>query len=108
MELLPKIDLFLSHGGNNSINEALAAGKPIIVLPIGGEQGDNASRIKYLGVGRQVDTDHFTSDQLRALAEEVRGDPAFGERAAGISRAIAATQGAVTASRCVDPHRPHA
>lgn len=47
ISLLKKIDLFISHGGNNSINEALSSGKPIIVMPVGGEQADNANRIVY-------------------------------------------------------------
>ena len=72
-----------------------------MVLPIGGEQGDNARRIQYLGVGRQVDTENFTVEQLRAVVEEMRGDPTFPERAGEIRKAIAATQGPVTASRCV-------
>ncbi|CAN5458246.1 glycosyltransferase [soil metagenome] len=102
VELLARIDMFISHGGNNSINEALAAGKPIIVLPIGGEQADNASRIIYLGVGRKVDTQRFTAEDLRTVAEELRTNSSFAERAQEISRAIGATQGAVTASRCIE------
>lgn len=102
VELLPRVDLFLSHGGNNSINEALAAGKPILVLPIGGEQGDNASRVTYLGVGRRVDTECFSVEQLRELVEEIRTHETFRARAAEIKKAIEATQGPVTASRCID------
>lgn len=101
VELLPRIDLFLSHGGNNSINEALAAGRPIVVLPIGGEQGDNASRITYLGAGRRVDTARFTPAELRAVVEEIRTTSTFRHRAGEIAHAIAATQGPVTASHCI-------
>ena len=101
MELLSKVDLLISHGGNNSVNEALAAGRPLVVLPIGGEQGDNASRINYLGVGRQVDTQRFSAEQLRAAVEEIRASPSFRERAERIGQAIAASNGPSTASRCV-------
>ena len=109
VELLPRVDLFLSHGGNNSINEALAAGRPIVVLPIGGEQGDNASRIIYLGVGRRVDTKQFTPEQLRAVVDELRTDPGVRDKTAAISRAIAATQGpcdgvAMYSPRGLHPH----
>jgi MGT family glycosyltransferase len=102
VDLLPRIDLFLSHGGNNSINEALAAGKPIVVLPIGGEQGDNASRITNLGVGQKLDTNRFTEAEVLAAVESVRADSGFRNRAEAISRAIADTQGPVTASRCIE------
>jgi MGT family glycosyltransferase len=102
VELLPRIDLFISHGGNNSINEALAAGKPIIVLPIGGEQGDNAARIVYLGVGRRLDIHRFHEQQLRATVAEIRTQPTFRQRATEIRHAIGTTAGLLTASRCID------
>ncbi len=100
-ELLPQVDLFISHGGNNSINEALAAGKPIIVAPVGGEQGDNASRVTYLGVGRRLDIAHFDEAQLRDAVEEIRGNAAFQERAMRMMQAVKATEGVATASRCI-------
>lgn len=99
--LLPKIDLFISHGGNNSINEALSSGKPIIVMPIGGEQADNASRITYLGVGKRVDMSHFSEKQLLDTVEEICKTPKFRENALTIMNGLKSTQGVVTASRCI-------
>ncbi len=100
--VLPRVDLFISHGGNNSTNEALAAGKPLIVMPVAGEQADNASRVEYLGAGRRVDIAQFEPESLRALVEEIRVTPAFRERSLAIARAIAAAQGLPTASRCIE------
>lgn len=33
LELLPKVDLFITHGGMNSVNEALYFGVPLVVVP---------------------------------------------------------------------------
>jgi len=99
--LLPRIDLFISHGGNNSTNEALASGKPLIVLPVGGEQADNASRVVYLGVGQRLDIAQFTEAQLRAAVETIRTNVAFRERAEMIGKALAQTHGALTAAHCI-------
>jgi MGT family glycosyltransferase len=101
VELLPRVDLFISHGGNNSINEALAAGKPILVLPIGGEQGDNASRMVYLGVGDRLDLATFAPAQLRAAVDRLRQTPTYRDRAAQLQAAIAKTRGLETASHCI-------
>jgi len=101
ISLLNKIDLFISHGGNNSTNEALASGKPIIVMPIGGEQADNASRIVYLGVGKRIDIIKFNERQLLSIVEEIRQIPTFQERALTIMNSLRSTQGVVTASRCI-------
>lgn len=50
-EVLSYTDVFVTHGGKNSVNEALSIGVPMIVFPIGGEQQYNAKLIEYLGVG---------------------------------------------------------
>jgi MGT family glycosyltransferase len=101
ISLLNKIDLFISHGGNNSTNEAIASGKPIIVMPVGGEQSDNASRIVYLGVGKRIDIVKFNERQLLSIVEEIRQIPTFQERALTIMNSLRSTQGVVTASRCI-------
>jgi len=99
--LLNKIDLFISHGGNNSINEALASGKPIIVMPVGGEQADNASRIVYLGVGKRIDITRFSEKQLLGIVEEIRQTPTFQEQVLNIMNDLSSTRGVATASRCI-------
>lgn len=37
VEVLANVDAVISHGGNNTTNETLAAGKPLLVMPVGGE-----------------------------------------------------------------------
>ena len=49
--LLPRMTAVIGHGGNNSTNETLRAGKPLVVVPFGGEQIANARRVEALGVG---------------------------------------------------------
>ncbi len=100
--LLPRVDLFISHGGNNSVNEALAAGKPLVVMPVAGEQADNASRVEYLGVGRRIDIARFEPEELRSLVADIRDTLALRERSQAIASAIAATQSLQTASRCIE------
>lgn len=48
-------DLVICSGGFSAISEALALGKPLIVVPIPGhaEQNINALRVEQLGVGRR-------------------------------------------------------
>lgn len=46
---------FLTHGGQNSFNEALAYGTPLLVCPGFGDQPMNAAKAVRLGVGLKVD-----------------------------------------------------
>lgn len=101
LELLPKVDLVIGHGGNNSTNETLAAGKPLIVIPVGGEQADNASRVEFLGVGRRININQLDKDKIRQVIREIRTHPSFVARVAAVKQAICQTSGLVTASRCI-------
>eukprot|EP00928_Gymnodinium_smaydae_P032887 TRINITY_DN23716_c0_g1_i1.p1 TRINITY_DN23716_c0_g1~~TRINITY_DN23716_c0_g1_i1.p1 ORF type:complete len:514 (-),score=85.17 TRINITY_DN23716_c0_g1_i1:247-1788(-) len=49
------VDVFLTHGGQNSFTEALAKATPIVVCPGFGDQVINAAKAEKLGVGMKVD-----------------------------------------------------
>lgn len=102
LEVLARVDVVVSHGGNNTVNETLAAGKPLLVIPVGGEQGDNASRVVHLGVGLRADLRRATSHEIGVKVTRLLEDPAFRQRAQEIREALAQTQGAVTAARFID------
>jgi UDP:flavonoid glycosyltransferase YjiC (YdhE family) len=72
--LLESVDVFLTHGGFNSIREALRTATPMAVLPFFGDQHDNARRVQELGVGREV-TDP-TPDGIAAACRAVLADSA--------------------------------
>ncbi|NLU70685.1 glycosyltransferase [Streptomyces sp. HNM0574] len=52
--LLEAADVFLTHGGFNSVRESLRTGTPIAVLPQFGDQHPNAQRATELGIGREI------------------------------------------------------
>lgn len=78
--LLEGVDLFLTHGGFNSIRESLRTATPLAVLPQFGDQYPNAKRVEELGLGREV-TDR-TPDGVAATCRAVLADP----RAAATAR----------------------
>eukprot|EP00434_Breviolum_minutum_P013771 symbB.v1.2.012147.t1/scaffold829.1/size159244/17 len=52
--LKAKVDLFLTHGGQNSFMESLMAGTPVVVCPGFADQIANAMRAEMSGVGLQI------------------------------------------------------
>ncbi|NJQ15272.1 glycosyltransferase [Streptomyces bohaiensis] len=81
-ELLQCAQLFLTHGGYNSIRESLRAGVPMAVLPLFGDQEHNANRTAELGVGlRVMDAD---AENVTKTCDRLVGDAAAtaGARAA--------------------------
>ncbi|RWR99867.1 UDP-glycosyltransferase 205A1-like protein, partial [Dinothrombium tinctorium] len=51
VEILPLVDLVITHGGNNSLLETLYFAKPLIILPLAYDQHDNAQRIVEKRIG---------------------------------------------------------
>ena len=69
LNILDQADLFITHGGLNSINEAVLALVPMIVIPNTIEQAVNALRVEQLHGGRYLEP---TAVQPRTLAETAR------------------------------------
>ena len=47
----PHADLVVTHAGHGTVITALAFGKPLVCLPMGRDQGDNAARVVARGAG---------------------------------------------------------
>ena len=95
--IIPEVDLVITHGGNNTVTEALHFGKPMVVLPLFWDQYDNAQRMHELGYGVRLATYDFSDDELTGAVDALLADEtlrsnlgALGERirdARGVSRA---------------------
>jgi UDP:flavonoid glycosyltransferase YjiC (YdhE family) len=98
--LLPRCALLVSHGGFNSVKEALAAGVPLVIVPIAGDQPYCAKRCQALGAGRVIGPAERDAAAIRAAVRTVLGDPAYRERARHVRdeiRALPPAAAAVTA-----------
>merc|ERR1719291_1496733 len=51
LEVLKRCSAFVTHGGANSMHEALAYGVPLAVVPIFGDQPTNADTVARIGAG---------------------------------------------------------
>jgi UDP:flavonoid glycosyltransferase YjiC (YdhE family) len=91
--LLAHCDVTISHGGSGSTIGALAAGVPIVVLPMGADQPENAQRVEALGAGVSLDVMRCTPAEVGAAVEAVLGEPAYRAAAARVRDEIAALPG---------------
>nr|XP_027195941.1 uncharacterized protein LOC113790467 [Dermatophagoides pteronyssinus] len=73
-QILPLIDLVITHGGNNTVTETLMAGKPMIIMPLYTDQYDNAQRIQECGYGQRIDTHRFTSSEMNTMIDQILND----------------------------------
>ena len=71
--LFPQAAAILHHGGMGTAAEALRSGRPQLVVPIGGDQPDNAARLTRMGVAVTLPRRQFSASRampkLRELLE---------------------------------------
>jgi UDP:flavonoid glycosyltransferase YjiC (YdhE family) len=109
--LLPRCALLVSHGGFNSVKEALAEGVPLVLLPVAGDQPYCARRCQALGVGRVIGPAERNAAAIRAAVRTVLGEPSYREQARHMrdeGRALPPAAAAVTAlEQVADKHVGH-
>ncbi|CAG2114248.1 unnamed protein product [Medioppia subpectinata] len=88
IQVLPLVDLVLTHGAINTITESLYFGKPMIAMPVFGEQYDNAQRLQDKGFGLRLDAYKCSEEELLAAIETLLSDRRLAERLAEVSRRI--------------------
>lgn len=71
LEILQNVDLFITHCGMNSVNEAMSFGVPMLAMPIINDQIANAKRITELGIGMRMRAFPSTADKLCTNALQV-------------------------------------
>lgn len=86
--VIPQVDLVITHGGNNTTTEALHFGKPMVLLPLFWDQYDNAQRMHELGFGIRLATYSFAADELHGAIEKLLADMDLRSRLDEIGRRI--------------------
>ena len=58
--------LFVTHGGQNSLLQAVYHGVPVLAIPLFGDQFDNAVRAEAKGLGLTLRPTHITRNRIEA------------------------------------------
>jgi MGT family glycosyltransferase len=66
----------VTHAGHGSVLKALAAGVPLVCMPMGRDQKDNTVRVLRVGAGVRVAKD-APADRVAAAVRQVLDDPAY-------------------------------
>ncbi len=96
LDLLQRIDVFVTHGGWNSINEALYHDVPLVVCPQGKDQFSNAAIVEGLGAGKMLL--EITRDNLHTVVDEVLSDKSYSQHAKEIGESLRSAGGAKRAA----------
>jgi MGT family glycosyltransferase len=81
--------LVVTHGGHGTVMRALVSRVPMLVIPHGRDQNDNAVRVTERGAGLSL-LPGAPVDAIRAACERLLREPAFGAAARGLGDLVAA------------------
>ena len=100
--VLRRADVFVTHGGFNSVKEAVLAGVPMVVVPISADQPYAAARCADLGVGVAVGAGERTAGRIRAAVREVLAGATFRRESARLRTEMLALPPAAEAVRLLE------
>jgi zeaxanthin glucosyltransferase len=90
--VLAKASLCITHGGSNTVLDALACGVPLAVRPVGFDQPGNLGRVRHHGLGEEL----ASVRRPKAISEQIArliGDAGVKARCKVIARKLAAAGG---------------
>lgn len=88
-EIVPRCAAMICHGGHGTVLRPLTHGVPVLCLPMGRDQPENAVRIAARGAGLVLPKTAGAGRIARAVAR-LLGEPSFRARAARLGASVAA------------------
>jgi MGT family glycosyltransferase len=100
--VLPHVDLVITHGGNNTTTESFHFGKPMVLLPLFWDQYDNAQRVHETGYGVRLPTYAFEDHDLTGAIDRLLADEDLRMRMAANAAVIRSRNGTAQAADLIE------
>lgn len=101
IDILRRASAFVTHGGMNSVSEALWFGVPLVVVPQHGDQHLVAGRVAALGAGTVMQPPDATPERIAAMIETALHDRRLAEGARAVSASFHDAGGPVRAAEAI-------
>jgi UDP:flavonoid glycosyltransferase YjiC (YdhE family) len=89
-DVFPHAAAIVHQAGIGTLAQALASGKPQVIVPVSFDQPDNARRAVLLGVGLDVSFRKVDAPALTRALRAVLGSASYAEKAAAVARIVRA------------------
>ena len=101
-QVFPHASVIVHQGGIGTTAQALRAGKPMIVVPWGGDQYDNAARIERLSVGLTITRKRYNRDRAALALKRLIEDSNYAKLAEALGRRVREEAGVHAACNAVE------
>ena len=92
--ILREASLTITHGGHGTVMKSLAAGVPMVCIPMGRDQNDNAARLVHHGAGVRLPT-RASAARIAKATQEILSRPEFAAAAQRLAATMAAESGTI-------------
>jgi len=86
--VMPRASVIVHQGGIGTTGQALRAGRPMLVVPFGQDQPDNARRCERLGIARTLSHTRFTTPRVVAELSQLLNNPNYSGQAEKIGKEV--------------------
>lgn len=99
--VMPMCDLVIIHGGQGSVQSAIASGTPLIGFPLQPEQNFNIIQVERHGAGLCMSLRSLKKGKLRSAIERILRDPSFETNMKKLQSFQETRDGPLDAAKCV-------
>jgi rhamnosyltransferase subunit B len=100
--VFPRAAAVVHSGGIGTLAQALAAGRPQLIVPVAFDQPDNARRTTAIGVARSIPFSRATDTVMARELEVLLATPGYASRARTVGGDVASEDGARTAAGALE------
>ena len=101
-EIFPEASVIVHQGGSGTTGQALRAGRPMLFVPFGWDQPDNALRVERLGSGLAIARTEYSADTAFAKLNRLLREPHFAGRAEELGAIVRSQHGIQEACDAVE------
>jgi zeaxanthin glucosyltransferase len=101
-ELLKRACAVITHGGANTVFEALREGKPMVVIPLAFDQPALAARLQRLGIAEVLPANCLSLRLVRQAVEKVLRESPYRDAAGKLQEQIGGIHGAELAANIME------
>jgi UDP:flavonoid glycosyltransferase YjiC (YdhE family) len=95
-DVFPRASAIVHQGGSGTTGQAMRAGRPMLFVPYGWEEPDNAARIERAGAGLTIPRKRYTAKTAAQAIQRLMADAKYAQSAAKLAAEIE-SEDAITA-----------
>jgi rhamnosyltransferase subunit B len=101
-EVFPRAAVNVHQGGSGTTGQAMQAGRPMLIVPFGWDQPDNAARAVRLGVALSISRKRYSPHRASQALQRLIAEPGFQQRAALVQKQMQAEDGLSSACNAIE------